>query len=189
MKNINILTRPGGYEGRKVAIMCQIITFPTNRIEHTNGYKNLSGLFKICSSVEACNFYLDTIETLCIDGHITEQEAIALRRIGRQKRLDLTAPILQIAKKATAPGKYTYTPELDEQKPDCQIEASLSYYGTHYFLDTPLDLKGRGITQLEAHWVNGCTKQIKGWKRYQVTKKAFEKLKTQYTISMECLLD
>ena len=74
MKNINIFTRPGGYEGRKVAIMCQIITFPTNRIEHTNAYKNLSGLFEICSSVEVCDFYLDIVENLYAKGGLTDSE-------------------------------------------------------------------------------------------------------------------
>ena len=161
--------------------MCQIITFPTNRIEHTNGYKNLSGLFDICSSVEACNFYLDIVENLYTNGGLTDSEHLSLRGIGRRKRLKLIHP--------EKPGEYDYTPELNRHKPDCQMHARLGHYGTHYYIDTLLDLKGRGITQLEAHWVNGCTKQIKGWKRYQVTKKAFEKLKTQYTISMECLLD
>ena len=69
------------------------------------------------------------------------------------------------------------------------MEASPSYYGGHYFIDTPLELKGRGITPVDAHWVDGCKKQLENWKCYRVTKRAFEKLKEQYSISMECCLD
>lgn len=174
MKNINIFTRPGGYEGRKVAIMCQIITFPTNRIEHTNAYKNLSGLFDICSSAEACDFYFDIVENLYTNGGLTDSEHLSLRGIGRRKRLKLIHP--------EKPGEYDYTLELNRHKPDCQMHARLGHYGTHYYIDTLLDLKGRRITLLN-------TSQEDNSKKYQVTLKAFEKLKTQYTISMECLLD
>lgn len=86
-------------------------------------------------------------------------------------------------------GLHCYTTEMGERKPEVKMEASLSYYGKHYFVDTPLELKGRGITEIEAHWVDGCQKQIENWRTYRVTKAAFEKLKAQYPISMECLLD
>ena len=141
--------------------MCKIITCPTNRIEHTNAYKNLSGLFDICSSAEACDFYLDIVENLYTNGGLTDSEHLSLRGIGRRKRLKLIHP--------EKPGEYDYTLELN-------------HYGTHYYIDTLLDLKGRGITLLN-------TSQEDNSKKYQVTLKAFEKLKTQYTISMECLLD
>lgn len=32
--------------------MCQIIQCPTNKIENTNGYKNLVALFEICDTIE-----------------------------------------------------------------------------------------------------------------------------------------
>ena len=112
-----------------------------------------------------------------------------LRRVGRTKRLELAAPAKQEPVKAEAPGTYCYTPEMGQQKPDCQMEASLSYYGKHYYINTPLNLKGRGITQIEANWRKGCRKQIENWKCYRVTKATYEKLKEQYTISMECCLD
>ena len=54
---------------------------------------------------------------------------------------------------------------------------------------TSVELKGRGITEVEAHWVDGCQKKIENWRSYRVTKAAFEKLKAQYPISMECCLD
>lgn len=153
--------------------MCQIITFPTKRIQHTNGYTNLAALFDVCDSVEGCDFYLETVEYLYNNGSITENEKYTLRRIGRQKRLKLHK---------NKAGAYLYTPELEQEKPDCQIKARNAHYGKHYYIDTHIDLKGRGITLLDAD-------QGDGSKKYQVTLKAFEKLKEQYTISMECLLD
>jgi len=82
-----------------------------------------------------------------------------------------------------------YYPELGDRKPEVKMEASLGYYGTHYYVSTPLDLKGRGIVPQVAHWVPGCQKAVEGWKSYRVTKKAFEKLKAQYPIAMEAVLD
>lgn len=38
-------------------------------------------------------------------------------------------------------GVHSYYPELGERKPEVKMEASLGYYGTHYYVDTPLDLK------------------------------------------------
>ena len=86
-------------------------------------------------------------------------------------------------------GLHCSTPEMGQRKPEVKMEASLSYYGKHYFVDTPLELKGRGITEIEAHWIDGCQKKIENWRSYRVTKAAFEKLKAQYPISMECCLD
>lgn len=169
--------------------MTKIINFPTHKITNTNGYMNLRGLFEICNNLESCNFYLESAEILYEKGAITEKELYTLRRVGRTKRLALTAPEVQEAPKADMPGAYCYTPEMGQQKPDCQMEASHSYYGGHYFIDTPLELKGRGITPVDAHWVDGCKKQLENWKCYRVTKRAFEKLKEQYSISMECCLD
>ena len=53
-------------------------------------------------------------------------------------------------------GLHCYTPEMGQRKPEVKMEASLSYYGKHYFVDTPLELKGRGITEIEAHRIDGC---------------------------------
>lgn len=86
-------------------------------------------------------------------------------------------------------GVHSYYPELGERKPEVKMEASLGYYGSHYYVDMPLDLKGLGITLLDASWVPGCQKEVEGWKSYRVTKKAFEKLKAQYPIAIERLLD
>lgn len=166
--------------------MCKIIQFP---IKESNGYINLKALFEMCDSLESCNFYLESVEQLFEAGHITEKEMYTLRRIGRTKRIELAAPAKQEAPTQEQPGTYSYTPEMGQEKPDCQMEAGHCYDGKHYWVDTPIELKGRGITPLECHWIEGCKKQVEKWKSYRVTRKAFEKLKEQYTISMELNLD
>ena len=90
------------------------------------------------------------------------------------------------------PGTHLYWPEMGDRKPECKIEASLSYYGKHYFLDTPLELKGRGIMflgKLESKNLTTSGQYKAGWNHYQVTTRAFNLLKQQYPISMEALLD
>lgn len=93
-----------------------------------------------------------------------------------------------------AKGIHAFTPELGERKVSCQLSASLSYYGTHYFVDSPELLpKGRGITLLSQYtadrFVNGSANPRVGWYEYKVTANAFDKLKAQYSISMERHLD
>lgn len=158
--------------------MCKIINFP---VKESNGYNNLKNLFAVCESVAACNEYLGMIEVMHGKGSITDQEMYTLRRIGRQKRLELARPDTLEPATATVPGTYLYTPEMGGQKPaGCQIEAQLSYYGSHYHLKTALELKGRGITKDSSH---GKTNY------YTVTKLAYEKLQKEYKISYECFLD
>ena len=167
--------------------MCKIIQFP---VKESNGYKNMVALFEICDTVESCNFYLESVEQLFQNDSITEKEMYTLRRIGRQKRLKLANPE-QEPLRAEKPGTYTYTPEMGQQKPaGCQMEASRAYYGKHMYIDTPMTLKGRGITFLKQYKPGDLYDSRKdGWNHYQVTNLAFEKLKEQYTISMECCLD
>lgn len=170
--------------------MAKIIAFPVKG--NTNGYKNMIDLFNVCKSIGSCNFYLEAVEVMFQNGHITEKELLTLRRVGRQRRIQLANP-LQEPRKADQPGLYTYTPEMGQQKPvGCLIEASLGHYGKHYFLDTPLELKGRGITLLETYKDSNLNKSGKyktGWNCYQVTERAFEKIKQQYAVSMERCLD
>lgn len=87
----------------------QIIQFP---VQHSNGYNNLIQLFEICDSLESCNFYLESVEQLFQKGYISEKEMYTLRRIGREKRLELTQPEKQESQEATEPGVYQYTPEM-----------------------------------------------------------------------------
>lgn len=75
-----------------------------------------------------------------------------------------------------------YTPEMNQKKtPFAAMESRPSYYGTHYFVDTALDLKGRGITK-ESTDKNGVH-------TYKVTKNAYKKLESEYTIAMCAYLD
>lgn len=167
--------------------MCKIIQFP---VKESNGFKNLTALFEICDTVESCNFYLESVEQLFQNGSITEKEMYTLRRIGRQKRLKLANPE-QEPQKAEMPGTYTYTPEMGQKKPEgCQMEASRAHYGKHMYIDTPMTLKGRGITFMKQYKLGEPLDSRKaGWNQYQVTNLAFEKLKEKYTISMKCCLD
>ena len=70
-------------------------------------------------------------------------------------------------------GVHVYCPELGQRKPEVPMEATL----------------GRGITERSPSWYPGSRKQLEGWRSYQVTRRAFEKLKEQYPIAMESLLD
>lgn len=63
------------------------------------------------------------------------------------------------------------------QKPTrCQIEAQLSHNGRHYFLETELELKGRGIAKDSRN----CGDNMN---HYRVTKLAYQKLQEMYAIS------
>ncbi|MFW5437136.1 hypothetical protein [Paenibacillus apiarius] len=91
------------------------------------------------------------------------------------------AKVIEFPAERIAKGVHTYWPEMKERRINAQIEARLSHYGTHYYLYTTHELKGRGIVVKDSN--------RPGLKKYQVTEKAFEKLKQQYSVSMERLLD
>ncbi len=157
--------------------MCKIIQFP---VRESNGYKNLKGLFEICDTVESCNFYLESVEQLAENGSITEKEMYTLRRIGRQKRIELANPKTQTREATT--GTNLYTPEMNQAEPvGCDMKAGLCFYGGHYWIKTKLELKGRGITRNEP--------SRDGYNNYTVTKLAYSKLEQQYKIAYESSLD
>ena len=91
-----------------------------------------------------------------------------------------------------AAGFCGYYPEMSEAKPVAQIEARLAHYGRHYFIKTPLTLKGRGIefrgVLTADSLVGGAANRLCGWNEYKVTLNAFEKLEAQYRIASEMLL-
>lgn len=154
--------------------MCKIIPFP---VQESTGFINLKQFFEVSGTVKTTEFYLGTAEELAKQNKITQSELLTLRRIGRQK---LKALESQTAAPVAAPGLYMYTPEMGQEKPECQIDASLSYYGDHWFLTTKLSLKGRGIR---------LDKAENDTNYYIVTERAFEKLKTEYSISKVNYLD
>ena len=86
----------------------------------------------------------------------------------------------------------TYYPEMGESKPEAQIEASMSYNGKHYFLYTPLTLSGRGVEHLGVYQSKDLVPQAQykvGWNKYQVTRKAFDRIKAEHAVSVQILLD
>ena len=166
--------------------MAEIIPFP---VRHSNAYKNLQKFIAIADTAQSLNFYMESIGDCLDKGYITQSEAKELTRQGRERRQKMARPT-PVPVPVRKPGTYIYTPEMGEKKPVCQMEASLSHYGHHYFVDTPLELKGRGITKLpDPCWNEGSKKQLEGWKSYQVTTRAYRKLEEQYTISMVSYLD
>lgn len=101
------------------------------------------------------------------------------------------AKVLDFPANRIEKGVHAYYPEMGERKVNAQMEARLSHYGNHYFLDTPVELKGRGITYLKTYAANDFIPPNNkvGWHSYKVTKLAFDKLTQQYSSSMERLLD
>lgn len=166
--------------------MAQIIQFPVKEQVVSNGYNNLSRLISGAETTEALNWYIESMERLEKAGNLLDGEAQKLEEQGKKKRLEMSA-----ADPVEVPGVYCYTPEMGGQKPDCQMEASRGYYGKHWFIDTTLELKGRGIELIKKYQEKDfCSKDHRvGWNEYRVTNRAFEKLKEKYSISQECLLD
>ena len=172
--------------------MAKIIQFPVKKQEVSNGYDNLARLIAAATTLDTLNFYIESIGELEEQELLFDGEGKKLTEQGRAKRLEISAPEPKEPEKVEGTGVYSYTPEMGDQKPDCQMEAQLSYYGKHYFVDTPLKLKGRGITMIKQYEEKDfCTpgNYRVGWYEYRVTKNAFAKLKEQYSISMERLLD
>lgn len=172
--------------------MAQIINFPGKQKSGSAGYDNLARLIAIAATADILNFYMDSIEEMENKGYLLDGEARRLEEQGRAKRLEIAKPEQKEPEKVTGAGTYSYCPEMGEQKPDCKMEAQLSYYGKHYFVDSPVELKGRGITLVKRYTEKDFCKPGNyrlGWYEYQVTKLAFEKLKEEYSISMERLLD
>jgi hypothetical protein len=172
--------------------MAQIISFPQRRVKHSNYYNNLNMLFEVASDNATLEGYAEIMAVGAEEGAFLPGELEALTEQFRRRRLDLAKPEKRPAEDVTKPGLYSYCPEMGEQKPECQIDAHRSYYGKHFFIDTPLELKGRGITKdgvINADQVNTSGAYKAGWFRYTVTERAFEKLKEQYSISQEMLLD
>lgn len=103
------------------------------------------------------------------------------------------AKVLNFPADRIAKGVHSYTPEMGQRKPHCQMKATLGHYGTHYYIDTPLELKkARGIKlrkQYESKDLTGPGQYMVGWYSYIVTTLAYDKLKEQYSISRESLLD
>lgn len=166
-----------------------IIQFPQT---HSNIFLNLTQLIKLASDNRAVEEYAEIMAVCHEEGDFKPGEIEVLQEQIRARRLENAKPEEKPAVIPDKPGLYCYTPEMGEQKPKCQIEAERSYYGSHYHISTPLQLKGRGITfdrVLESKNLSKSAQYRLGWREYTVTERAFEKLQEQYTISQELLLD
>lgn len=88
----------------------------------------------------------------------------------------------------------SYYPEMGEAKPE-RVQGNLQLSrgrGHSYWLETPLTLKGRGITFDEVIDGKNLTErgQYKaGWNRYRVTWRALQALQLKYDFAREALLD
>lgn len=86
-------------------------------------------------------------------------------------------------------GVKAFYPEMGDKKPIAEIFATLTR-SCKYRLSTPLQLKGRGIKYYETYDKNNCSNPSKyGWHIYYATERAFSKLKEEYAIAQEVLLD
>lgn len=169
--------------------MAQIIQFTA---AGSNTYQNLERLIRIAESAEVLEFYAKALAVSYEEGRLFSGEEQALSGQIRNRLQEVGRPDQKPAQDADAPGVYIYCPEMGEQKPDCQIEAQLSYYGKHYYLYTPLELRGKGIVMkgvLEENNLTASGKYRTGWLEYKVTERAFNRLKEKYSISMESWLD
>lgn len=166
-----------------------IIQFPQT---HSNIFLNLTQLIELASDNLVVEEYAELMAVCHEEGNFRPGEVETLQEQIRARRLENARPEEKPAVIPEKPGLYCYTPEMGEQKPKCQIEAERSYYGRHYHINTPLELKGRGITfdrVLESKNLSKSAQYRLGWREYTVTKRAFDILKEKYSISMERLLD
>ncbi len=86
-----------------------------------------------------------------------------------------------------------YTPEMGERRPaDAVIDASLGHYGKHWYIKTPLVLKGRGVEYLGTLTADELVPQARhkvGWHSYKVTCKAMDRIAAEHKTACESLLD
>ena len=135
--------------------------------------------------LKKCGLTDNEIDSLRIEA---EQEwSMELKEDEQEEKNLATNNIVYLADRQN--GVHAYCPELQERKPVTKMEADLAYGGGHYFIATPYELKGRGIKKIRQSWSKGSRKDLENWFSYLVTRKAYEKLKTQYSITKRCFLD
>ena len=90
------------------------------------------------------------------------------------------------------PGLHGYCPEMGHAKPPCAFEATMSY-GKYWTKVPPgTRLHGRGIKYIQTYEAKDLTPQAQhriGWKVYELTIKAMEKLRQTHGVAVEILLD
>lgn len=89
-----------------------------------------------------------------------------------------------------AAGMHFYHPELNEPRPEAQIEASLGHYGRHYFVYSAVPLSGRGVKFIKTITPGTMVNDRRnGWHHYKVTEKAMEAISKAHAVAYELLLD
>jgi len=84
-----------------------------------------------------------------------------------------------------------YRSEMGEARPAGDIEARLGHYGKHWYVQTALGLKGRGIQHIQTLTSEMLTlvgQRKAGWNEYKITESAMDKLQTQYAVTVEIML-
>lgn len=148
--------------------------------KHSNAFNNLKNLFEICETMAEYRFYTESAEYCYKQNYITAKELFSLRTIARKKLEEIQAKNRPKAKIADKPGLYYYHPEMGEPEPiGCQMSASLSHNGRHYYITSVIELKGRGITLIEKN---------EKFFEYRCTDNAYEKLQKLYSIKVKSLL-
>ena len=84
-----------------------------------------------------------------------------------------------------------YKSEMGEARPAGDIEASLSHSGNHWYVQTALELKGRGIRLIQtltSEILTPVGQRKVGWNEYKISESAMDKLQTQYTVTVGMML-
>ena len=173
--------------------MGKIIHFPVKEQAVSNGYDNLARLIAVTTTLDSLNFYIESIRQMEEKGYLLDGEAEKLTEQGRKKRLEISRPDPQEPERVESAGVYSYTPEMG------QAETGVPDGGTAFLLWQALfcghaaqaerqgDHPGKSSMRKRDFCAPGNHRV--GWYEYRVTKNAFAKLKEQYSISMERLLD
>ena len=83
-----------------------------------------------------------------------------------------------------------YYPEMNEARPEAEIEAKLSYNGKYWYVKSKHPMKTsrsvKFIEQIEADNLTAAGQYLAGWYKYRFTQKAFDDLDA--LVAVETLL-
>lgn len=160
--------------------MATVINLFEKEKESSNAFNNLKNLFEICETMAEYKFFSESAEYCYKQNYITAKELFSLRAIATKKLEEIQEKNRPKAKIADKPGLYYYYPEMGEPEPiGCQMSASLSHNGRHYYITSSIELKGRGITLIEKN---------EKFFEYRCTDNAYEKLQKLYSIKVKSFL-
>ena len=88
-------------------------------------------------------------------------------------------------------AELLYHPEINDQKPAAEFEATRGHRG-NYYIKTPKTLTGRGVTLVRVLKESDLVPQARheaGWNQYRLTDAAYAKLCKDHAVSFALLLD